>query len=79
MSGARFIRVPQRSAEWLALRQQGIGASDVPAVLGLSPYKSRLTLWLEKRGEIDPVPVGAAADRGVILEDGPKGTTWRRG
>ena len=69
MSGARFIRVPQRSAEWLALRQQGIGASDVPAVLGLSPYKSRLTLWLEKRGEIDPAPVGAAADRGVILED----------
>ena len=69
MSIARFVRVRQRSAEWLALRQQGIGASDVPAVLGLSPYKSRLTLWLEKRGEIDPSVVGAAAERGVILED----------
>lgn len=66
---ARFVRVPQRSAAWLALRQQGIGGSDVPAILGLSPYKSRLTLWLEKRGEIDPAPVGAAAERGVILED----------
>lgn len=66
---SRFVAAPQRSEAWLALRKQGIGGSDVPAILGISPYKSRLQLWLEKRGDIDPVPVGAAAERGVILED----------
>jgi putative phage-type endonuclease len=64
-----FIKAPQRSAKWLELRKQGIGASDVAAVLGVSPYKSRLELYLQKRGELDEKPVGAAAQRGVILED----------
>jgi len=64
-----FIKAPQRSARWLELRKQGIGASDVAAVLGVSPYKSRLELYLQKRGELDEKPVGVAAQRGVILED----------
>jgi putative phage-type endonuclease len=64
-----FIKAPQRSAKWLELRKQGIGASDVAAVLGVSPYKSRLELYLQKRGELDEKPVGVAAQRGVILED----------
>lgn len=33
---------------WLAIRNQGIGSSDSACVLGLSPYKSALELWLEK-------------------------------
>jgi len=64
-----FVKAPQRSARWLELRKQGIGASDVAAVLGVSPYKSRLELYLQKRGELDEKPVGVAAQRGVILED----------
>lgn len=35
---------------WLEARRSAVGASDVPAVLNLSPYKSRYALWLEKAG-----------------------------
>lgn len=38
--------------EWLAERRTGIGGSDAAAVLGLSPYRSRLALYLDKRGEL---------------------------
>lgn len=36
--------------EWLAARNSGLGASDVPAALGLSPWKSPFQLWAEKTG-----------------------------
>ncbi len=34
--------------QWLTIRQQGIGSSDAAVAVGLSPYKSPLSLWLEK-------------------------------
>ena len=37
-------------ADWLAIRQGGIGSSDAAAAVGLNPYKSPLQLWLEKTG-----------------------------
>ncbi|WP_269533953.1 YqaJ viral recombinase family protein [Chitinimonas sp. BJYL2] len=40
--------------EWLALRQRGIGSSDAAVAIGLSPYKSALTLWLEKTARKAP-------------------------
>ncbi|GAB3245086.1 YqaJ viral recombinase family nuclease [Chitinimonas naiadis] len=40
--------------DWLAIRQQGIGSSDAAVAIGLSPYKSALTLWLEKSGRKEP-------------------------
>ncbi len=40
--------------EWLAVRNQGIGSSDSAAVVGLSPYKSPLELWMEKTGRKAP-------------------------
>jgi putative phage-type endonuclease len=33
-----------------SVRKTGIGGSDAAAAVGLSPYKSRLELWLEKTG-----------------------------
>ena len=35
---------------WLETRRQGIGGSDVAAILGLSKYKSPYQLWLDKTG-----------------------------
>lgn len=64
-----FIKAAQRSPEWLALRSTGVGASDIPAILGISPYKTPYRLWAEKRGEAHGAPMGAAAQRGVLLED----------
>ena len=37
--------------DWLVARSRLITASDVAAILGLSPYKSALELWQEKRGD----------------------------
>ena len=39
------------------------------AVMGVSPYKTPYQLWAEKTGATPPQKVGAAANRGVILED----------
>lgn len=36
--------------EWLALRRTGIGGSDAAAILGLSPWRSQMDVWLDKRG-----------------------------
>lgn len=34
--------------KWLGIRGLGIGSSDAAVAVGLSPYKSPLSLWLEK-------------------------------
>lgn len=34
----------------LEARRQTLGASEIPAVIGISPYKGAFELWLEKRG-----------------------------
>lgn len=39
--------------EWLQLRKKGVGASDSPAVCGLSPWKTPLHIYLEKTGHLD--------------------------
>lgn len=38
--------------EWLALRRQGIGGSDVAAILGLSKLKTPQELWMDKTGRL---------------------------
>ena len=55
---------------WLAIRQRGIGSSDAAAAVGLSPYKSPLTLWLEKTGRQLPEDVSGkeAVVWGTVLE-----------
>lgn len=39
-------------AEWLAWRRQGIGASDVAAIVGLSKWASPMSVWADKTGLI---------------------------
>jgi predicted phage-related endonuclease len=45
------------SPEWHEQRGMGVGSSDIGVILGLSGWKSALTLHYEKRGLIDPAPV----------------------
>lgn len=40
---------------WLAERRHGIGASDVAAVIGVSPYQGPLHVWLDKLGQLPPL------------------------
>ncbi|MEU0355694.1 YqaJ viral recombinase family protein [Streptomyces cyaneofuscatus] len=41
--------------EWHAARANGIGGSEIAAVLGISPHESRFSLWHRKQGNISPV------------------------
>ena len=38
------------------LRNQGVGASEVPAILGLDPYRTALDVFLDKTGQAEPFP-----------------------
>jgi putative phage-type endonuclease len=49
-------------------RQNCIGASDVPAILGVSPWKDAFSLWAEKTGKVPAPEVGDAAEWGNVLE-----------
>lgn len=63
---------PQRDrGPWLELRRTGIGSSDMAAVLGLSPYRSELDVYLDKIGATpaDSDEAGEAARWGNLLED----------
>ena len=43
---------PEVRQEWLRHRLTGIGASDVPAILGLDKYRGPLDVWAEKTGAL---------------------------
>lgn len=53
--------------EWLERRRKYIGGSDAAAALGISRFKTRLQLCLEKWGESDDEPT-EVMKRGTILE-----------
>lgn len=64
------ITTPDRAA-WLAQRKSGIGGSDIAAVLGLSPWRSAVDVWLDKTGQApDEAPANQdALYWGTVLED----------
>ncbi|MDL2284632.1 YqaJ viral recombinase family protein [Oxalobacter sp. OttesenSCG-928-P03] len=67
----RLVSTKNMSREsWLDIRNQGIGSSDAACVLGLSPYKSALELWLEKTGRkaADDLSGNEAVFWGTTLE-----------
>lgn len=49
-------------------RRHGVGASDVPAILGLDPYRSPLDVYLEKRGVLPAFTGNRFTDWGNRLE-----------
>ena len=59
---------PKDHAQWLAEREKGIGASDVAAILGLSPFESAYSLWLKKTHQVEQEPENVAMKMGHLLE-----------
>jgi putative phage-type endonuclease len=43
-------QIEQGSANWHKFRESRIGASDIPIIMGVSPYKTAYKLWAEKIG-----------------------------
>lgn len=58
------------SDEWLELRREGIGGSDVAPIMGLSPWTSPLEVWLDKTKRSEPEDISGkeAVAMGTELE-----------
>jgi len=65
------VDIVQKSDAWLEWRSQGITATDIPVILGYSPYKTPYQLWAEKTGRFNTPDISANPNvkRGVRLED----------
>lgn len=58
----------ERSETWLNERKKGIGGSDAAAICGVSPYRTPLQVWQDKRGLSGAIPDNDAMLWGRILE-----------
>jgi putative phage-type endonuclease len=65
-----FVILPfeQNTGEWLSWRREGIGASDAPVIMGLSPWQKEGELLLLKTGQKAERPANDAMERGKRLE-----------
>lgn len=59
---------------WLASRRDGITATDLPAILGLSKYKTAIDVWMEKISDSSDAFEPAIGEKeaalwGIVLED----------
>ena len=64
----RIERLQQNTAEWHRWRQQGLGASDAPVIMGEAAFKTPRMLWSIKTGRAQEDAPGPAARRGRELE-----------
>lgn len=60
---------PYTREEWLEVRKQGIGSSEVATIVGLNPWETPYQLWRKKRGIDQPVQENQAMRRGHWCED----------
>ncbi|GGM65025.1 hypothetical protein GCM10012275_39460 [Longimycelium tulufanense] len=56
------------SPEWHRVRSSALGGSEIAAVVGLSPWESRFSLWCRKKGLVPPVVDTAPLRWGRLLE-----------
>lgn len=62
----KIVSTTQNSREWVAWRGKGLGASDAPTVMGVSPWTTPFELWTYKTGLCtppEPHPAAVAAMR----------------
>jgi putative phage-type endonuclease len=64
----KIERLQQNTMQWHRWRQQGLGASDAPVIMGEAAFKTPRTLWSIKTGRMQEDSAGPAARRGRQLE-----------
>ncbi|MCI2057228.1 MAG: YqaJ viral recombinase family protein, partial [Oscillibacter sp.] len=55
---APIVTICNDRPEWLSSREDGLGASDAPAYMGLSHWKTNVQLFKEKCGIVVPEDIG---------------------
>lgn len=55
--------------EWLQTRKSGLGGSDIAAILGVSPFKTAVDVFLDKTGQTPDSEMNEAMFWGTVLED----------
>lgn len=69
--------IEQNTPEWKTFRRTKIGASDCPAILGKSPFKTAHDVWKEKLfGEEQPR--NPSMERGTLLEPEARASAEKR-
>lgn len=63
------IELSQNTPAWHEFRSKRIGASDIPAITGRSPWTTAKQLWQRKLGIITPEPMNHHMKRGHALEE----------
>src|SRR5712664_2451919 len=64
----RIERLQQNTPDWHRWRQQGLGASDAPVIMGEAAFKTPRMLWSIKTGRMQEDAPGPAARRGRQME-----------
>ena len=75
-TAVRLLAADADRDTWLAARRQGIGSSDVAAILGVADRSTAVHVWHDKRGELVD-DAGEAALWGRLLEE-PVAREWAR-
>lgn len=65
---ARVVMKSGSRPRWLARRRKGLTATDIPALLWLSPWRTPLAVWLDKVSPDEDRPPTYAQARGRALE-----------
>lgn len=69
LGSARRAIKTEKTAEWHELRKTGIGGSEVASIVGISPWRSAISLWAEKTELLPPEKIANdAIEWGVRLE-----------
>ncbi len=59
---ATLLPTPANETAWLLQRREGVGASECAAILGLDPYATAFSTWLDKTGQ---VPLSSAINEAM--------------
>lgn len=62
------IPIPETQEEWLEIRKRGIGGSDVAGIMGINPWASPLTVYLDKVGVTGKKETNEKMEIGTELE-----------
>jgi putative phage-type endonuclease len=65
---ATVILQRNNRSSWLRLRSQGLGGTDVAAVLGFDHWRTPLDVWLDKTGRGERTPSSYPMRRGSFME-----------